>query len=418
MIYQSCPNLFAAGGTSNRNDYKCLWYKMQKLNKPTDSFNKTVINDDLLNARLFTDVDLSGLAVDDDVPDADVQGLYGPRAGGAESPEALYPCYSYTLSSNDNLVSVDKPIKKIDNLHHVKLRAIKYADGITEMYAVRVPKPAMALDSIKPEHERRVPDYSAIKAVMSAPADAEISLDLLNTANEQFARWNLVQEISVKRSRRNVYRLVRYYGLGGLVTFTFGPKENVITPEHAYELVQLFLKIHGKKYFGDAPFLSVAERYPNSNGYHIHCATWSKNKLRATHYNGGLIPYSEIIQCWTNFLAGQGIHAGPNADKCRWNFGIENGKHSNMAPENCARYISKYITKSDFIDYVPNKHRYRTFNLEAVPFEIDLTLSSLEEAEQIFFTLSGVTPIYFADDFGEIYGFRGDYQTHEFKNTG
>lgn len=411
MIYQSCPNLYQQVGTSNRNDYKCLWYKMQKLNNTDKSFNKTVINDDLLNARLFSDVDLSGLSADDDLLNADVQGLYGPRVGGAESPEALYPCYNYTLSSNDNSVSTDTHT-------HIKMRSIKYPDGGTDIWAVRVPKPILALDGLKPEQERTVQDYSAVKAVLSASADADFSSELLVQFNVQFSRWNLIQELSVKRSRKAVYRLVRYHGLGGLVTFTFGQKENVIDAQQAQNLVQLFLKVHGQKYFGNAPFVSVAERYPNSNGYHVHCATWGRDKLRKEHYNGGLIPFKEIITCWTNFLAGQGITSGENSEYCRWNYGIENGKHANISPENCARYISKYITKSDFIDYVPNKHRYRSFNCFAVPFDMDLTLATLEEAEQIFLAMAGTVPQFFADDEGVIYGFRGEIQEVPLLRTG
>lgn len=355
----------------------------------------------------------------------------GYPIGGPSEVEPMgvrpYPCYSY-ISRSDN-----SPVSNNDD-YHVILRSINYPDGESDMWAVRVPnKIQLPLDRLQKTPDKGVNcDYSALRYLTnevqsldlpdgkSIPTERQVkNLELLNEAIKQEDKFEQLQQSSVARSRKMVYRYVRYYGLGGLVTWTFGKKDNVIDSEVALDLVSRFLKVHGQEWFGSAPFISVAEPYKDGTGFHVHSATWSQSKLQKQHYGGSHIPYKAIITAWTNFLRGQGYEAGENANYCRWNYGIENGKHANISPQRCGAYIAKYITKTDFADYKPNMHRYRPYNCPGVPFAIDSQVATLAEAEQLLLLNTDKQPHYFVSDFGVVYGFRVSYERDEqLRDTG
>jgi hypothetical protein len=151
---------------------------------------------------------------------------------------------------------------------------------------------------------------------------------------------------SLERARIRASQKVRYHAkniqANRLLTLSKRETEETgfSTPDEWQQYWARFCRVY-KKYFPDLPFMFVAvlEQHKNSEHFHLHVATYSKQKM----------PLEIMRRIWWDVCGGRGMG---NVD-IRY---IRQQGHQGTA--RIARYISKYISKGfDAIERF-NKKRY------------------------------------------------------------
>lgn len=153
-------------------------------------------------------------------------------------------------------------------------------------------------------------------------------------------------EESLERSRTRARQRVRYHakniGANRLLTLTKreSAESGYSTPDDWQRDWARFCRIY-KKYFPDQPFMFVAvlEQHKDSEHFHLHIATYSKQKM----------PLEVMRRIWWDICGGRGMG---NVDI---KYIRQQGHHGTAR---IARYLSKYISKGfDALERF-NKKRY------------------------------------------------------------
>lgn len=150
------------------------------------------------------------------------------------------------------------------------------------------------------------------------------------------------QQVSIRRARTRVRRMIRYYGLHLMVTLTF-PGAGIHDYETALRYIQDFIHDHGRYLHLGGKWVAVPELHPGGHGWHWHVVVFKRFKRKEL---------AALRTAWTDFLKRRGHLPSGGARYARidlkdWG-----------SPQKAAGYLAKYIGKS-FEDDSRGKHRRR-----------------------------------------------------------